>query len=469
MDASFIQYAARIARVPFTLDSSVTIEGSDPVHPSPLRLGDGTAALLGMIGASVDDIWHAQTGRRQRIRIDHTHAALGISSAWLLRVNGELAFTALRSPTSFVDGSYLTADGRTVRLMTGTFLHLATPVLELLDCPDEPDAIAAAVARWSAADLEAALTARGMTGVIVREHAEWLEHPQGRFLHESPAVEITRIGDAPARALPGGDRPLSGLRVLDATRVIAGPTIARTLAEFGADVLHVESPNIPDGGATRADTGHGKLQSFVDLATDEGRATMAELARTADVFSQSYRAGSMAARGFGPEAVAALNPGIIYVSETAYGHGGPWHEKRGFDGNVQSASGIEMLNRRAAPPSPVAMAMNDYGTGYWGAFGVLQALKRRAVEGGSWHVKVALGQTASWYLRLGAPHDPSRAKSADELYALADQYSEAHDSDYGLLRRLRPIIQLSETPSSWERRTALPGSHPAAWPAPVAV
>ena len=222
----------------------------------------------------------------------------------------------------------------------------------------------------------------------------------------TPAVIIERIGDAPPKPIPGGELPLNGVRVIDNTKVLAGPTISRTLAALGADALHIGAPDVADLQAAQADTGHGKRRAHVDFDTADGRDTLWNLLEDADIFSQSYRAKSLARRGLSPEALAERCPGIIYISENAYGQFGPWQEKRGFDGNVQAASGIhhvqqkDMASMMGVGP---AIALNDYGTGYWGAYGALEALRRRSIEGGSWHVRVALGQTAAWFFAWVRP------------------------------------------------------------------
>ena len=468
MDNQVLQQLAKKAGVPPADESAISVVGDDPIYPSPLPLGRGTATVLAMVAARIDDIWHERTGRRQPITIDLRHAVTTISGMWVLKVDGEPAVEKL-DPDLMVTptlGTFECRDGRWILLMD-SFPRLAEAALGVLDCEPTPEAIGRAVAARDAEELEAAFVEERLTGVVVRTEEEWLEHPQGRWLKDVPAVQIERIGDAPPTPLPDGPRPLSGLRVIDSTRVLAGPTISRTLAEFGADVLHVGSPNVPDLAAAQADTGHGKRRAFIDLDEPVGVEQMTELVRGADVFSQSYRAGVMERRGFGPEAVAETRPGIIYVSENCYGHGGPWQNKRGFDGNAQAVSGIMLLNDRdpqkMLQQQGPAMAMNDYCTGYWGAYGVLEALKRRADEGGSWHVKVSLSQTARWFLRMGASYDPSAAMSNEGILDLAHQFSESVPSDYGVLERLRPVIQMAETPAAWTLPTVRPGTHEPVW------
>lgn len=461
MDRADLIAVSEAAGVPPT-DTPVEFVGpDDPIYPSPLRLGHGTAAVLANIAGAIDDIAAANGAPRQTARIDVRHALVSISSMWVLRVNGVLATEALMDAVGAGQGIFRTRDDRWLYLLSG-FPHIVERTLEAIGCADV-ERLEEHIAARDAADLEAALNDANLTGVIVRSADEWRSHPQGALLADAPAVMIEKMGDDAPTPLPQGELPLSGLRVIDATRVLAGPTISRTLAALGADVLHVGAPGLPDIQAAQADTGHGKRRAFIDLNDEEGPEALWELIDHADVFVQSYRAGSLARRGFFPGSLAAERDGIIYVSENAYGQDGPWSEKRGFDGNVQAASGIHALHQppgQLIGPGP-AMAMNDYCTGYWGAYGVLEALKRRAVEGGAWHVTVSLGQTAAWFLRMGAPHQMS-AVDPEIGYQIAEQFSENVDSDYGQLTRLKFPIELSHTRPRWSR-TVKPGTHPAEW------
>ncbi len=462
MERAEFEAITRAAGVePTAADLQFVGEG-DPIFPSPLRLAAGTASILGNIAGLVDDIRAQQTGQRQSAQIHLGQAAIGISSMWVLEIDGQNALASLPDSIAPGQGIFPTRDGRYLYLLSG-FPHIVERTLDALGCTSET--LAEHVAAHDADALEARLVEAQLTGVVVRTPEEWQAHPQGAMLADSPAVKIEKIGDAPPQPIPGGELPLHGVRVIDSTRVLAGPTISRTLAALGADVLHIGSPHVVDMQAAQADTGHGKRRAFVDLETAEGQDALWNLIDGADVFSQSYRARSLARRGLSPEALAERRPGIIYISENAYGQFGLWQEKRGFDGNVQAASGIHHLHQREDPTALIsdgpAMALNDYGTGYWGAYGALAALRRRAVEGGSWHVQVALGQTAAWFLRLGAPHAIAAA-DPQEGFRLADQYSETVASDYGALTRLRFPIQFSDIQPQWSR-TVKPGTHEPVW------
>jgi crotonobetainyl-CoA:carnitine CoA-transferase CaiB-like acyl-CoA transferase len=255
--------------------------------------------------------------------------------------------------------------------------------------------------------------------------------------------------------------------VLDLTRVLAGPTCARTLAEHGADVLKISGAHLPDSGATEIDTGLGKLSAFLDLRESSGKEKLEALLSEADVFSQSYRPGTLAARGFSPEQAAKLRPGIVYVTLSAWGAQGPWSARRGFDSIVQNASGMAVAqagsNDPTVKPSLMPVSAIDYVSGYLMAYGALVALARRAREGGSWLVRVSLARTGKWIADRGffegfreLPEDLPR----EELAKLMEE----RDSPYGRIRHLKPVLGLSETPPRWERPPVPLGSSAPLWP-----
>ena len=273
-------------------------------------------------------------------------------------------------------------------ICTATFPNHRAAALSVLGVPEDRAAVTRAVATWNALDLEEAIIAAKGAGGMVRTHAEWAQHPQAAAIAALPLLEIVRIGDAPPEPLPAGKRPLSGVRVLDLTRVLAGPTCARTLAEHGADVLKIAGAHLPNLGYQEFDTGHGKLSAQLDLREQRDVDVLRGLVREADVFSQGYRPGTLGGRGLSPEELAALRPGLVYVSLCAFSHAGPWASRRGFDTVVQTVSGITSRQAEVVPgktPGPQFYPVSaiDYCTGYLMAFGAMVALARRAREGGA--------------------------------------------------------------------------------------
>jgi crotonobetainyl-CoA:carnitine CoA-transferase CaiB-like acyl-CoA transferase len=253
--------------------------------------------------------------------------------------------------------------------------------------------------------------------------------------------------------------------VLDLSRVIAGPVAGRTLAVHGADVLLISSPDLPAIPWLTIDTGRGKLTSFVDLRSEQGRGVLRDLLADADIFSQGYRPRAIAALGFSPEQAAHINPGIVYVTLSAYGHAGPWGERRGFDSLVQTTTGFNHAEGQAAGldgPKELPAQMLDHATGYFMAFGAMMAKARQAREGGSWHVQVSLAQTGRWLWNLGRVND---GLAISDLKADAvTPFIEDVPSGFGPLRSVSHSARLSKTPAFWARPAMPLGSHPPKWP-----
>jgi len=449
-------------------DTETTISftgGTDPILPTPFRVGVAGAATLAATGLAAAALWEARTGRRQSVAVDVRQATASLRSGHYMKL-GDGQLSAGRNA---IMGVYPTKDGRWSYLHCNFPNHRAA-ALGVLGCAEDHEAVTRAVATWDAADLEEAIIAAKGAGGMVRTQQEWARHPQGIAVAGLPLLEIIRIGDSPAEPLPPGDRPLSGIRVLDLTRVLAGPTCARTLAEHGAEVLKVTAAHLPNLGYQEFDTGHGKLSTHLDLRQPGDVETLRGLVRQADVFSQGYRPGSLGSRGLSPQALAAIRPGLICVSLSAFGHTGPWADRRGFDTVVQSASGITTRQTEVVPgkrPGPdfYPVSAIDYCTGYLMAFGAMVALARRAEQGGSWLVRISLAQVGKWIVDRGEVSAASLAGIADEFTAQElEAWSTISETPSGHLRHLKPVVQLSETPPYWARPSVPLGYHPPVWP-----
>ena len=437
----------------------------DPILPTPFRITETSVATLAAVGLAVNDVWALRTGRRQAIGIDTGQATASLRSGTYMKLNGERVSSAANA----VMGSYPARDGRWSYLHCNFPNHRAA-ALKVLGVPENRDEVRKAVAKWDARELEEAIIAAKGAGGMVRSIEEWRQHPQGIAVAGLPLMEITRIGDSPPEPLPAGDRPLSGIRVLDLTRVIAGPTCGRTLAEHGADVMKVAAAHLPSLGHQEFDTGHGKLSTYLDLREEKERETLRGLVREADVFSQGYRPGTLGDRGFSPEALAKMRPGIVAVSLSAFGHVGPWASRRGFDTVIQSVSGIKMRQGELFPgevPGPQFYPVSaiDFLTGYLMAAGTMVALARRAREGGSWLVRISLAQTGHWLIGRGQVPEPE-LKRARKEFADADlaRWSMTSETPAGRLQHLGPVLRLSETPTRWARPTVPLGYHRPEWP-----
>jgi crotonobetainyl-CoA:carnitine CoA-transferase CaiB-like acyl-CoA transferase len=447
-------------------DSVTFTDGTDPVLPTPFRIGEAGAATLAATGIAAADLWQLRTGREQSIGVDFRHATASLRSGTYMKLgDGEVSHAR-----NSIMGVYPTKDGRWSYIHANFPNHRAA-ALGVLGVAEDRAAVAKAVLNWNAADLEEAIIAAKGAGGMVRTHAEWARHPQSAAIASLPLLEIVKIADSPVEPLPPGNRPLSGVRVLDLTRVLAGPTCARTLAEHGADVLKITGAHLPNLGYQEFDTGHGKLSAQLDLREQRDVDTLRGLVAEADVFSQGYRPGTLGGRGLSPEELAALRPGLVYVSLCAFSHAGPWASRRGFDTVVQTVSGITSRQAEVVPgktPGPQFYPVSaiDYCTGYLMAFGAMEALRRRATEGGSWLVRISLAQVGKWIVDLGEVAE-SAARDAPEDFTPAEleRWSMVSDTPSGKLRHLKPVVRLSETPAYWARPSVPLGYHQPVWPA----
>ena len=439
--------------------------GTDPVLPTPFRIGETAAASLAALGLAVSDLWELRTGRRQEIKVDTRQATASLRSSRYMTMD-EAPVAAERSS---VMGVYPAKNDR------WSYLHCNFPnhrdaALGVLGVEEDWEAVRQAVARWDALELEEAIIAANGAGGMVRSMAEWARHPQAAAVASLPLLEIEKIGDSPPQALPEGLRPLSGVRVLDLTRVLAGPTCARTLAEHGADVLKITASHLPSSSSQEYDTGHGKLSTHLDLRDRNDVATLLGLVREADVFSQGYRPGTLAGRGLSPEDLAELRPGIVYVSLSAFGRVGPWATRRGFDTVVQTVSGItdrqgELFPGAKPGPQFYPVSAIDYLTGYLMAFGALVALARRVREGGSWLVRISLAQTGRWLVERGqVPEAALQDVPEDFIPEEIRSWSTVTEVPGGRLAHLAPVLQLSENRPYWARPAVPLGYHEPVWP-----
>src|SRR5580704_6700041 len=428
---------------------------------------EAVSAALAAGGTVAADLWKLRTGEAQRVSVGTREAAASLTSYTFVRIEDPAHAVPARDPAvlrSPVMGFHPTKDGRHV-LLHPSFPPGTDRILRALGCAADAEEVKAACRARTAQQIEDAVAAeRGCAG-IVRTPEEWDASEQGRQLAARPPVEVIKIADSPPEPMPeGGDMPLSGVRVLDLTRVLAGPTCARTLAQYGADVLYLASPKLPASAGFLPDTNHGKLSAWLDLEEAGGRARLAELLRGADVFSQGYRTVAMERMGFGPGQLAALRPGIVYTSINCYGHEGPWRGRAGWEQLAQTVSGMAHVHGGAAGPQLQPGAVTDYTTGFLAAFGSLIALQRRALYGGSYLVRVSLCQTGMWVRSLGIAGE-ERAEQAQALEGdEVGGFIMSSNGGYGPMTHLRPPVRMAATPARWKRPVAMLGTHPAEWP-----
>ncbi len=441
--------------------NAVTLTGEEPQLPSSFRVAVAAQVGIAAAGLAAARIWELRSGIGQQVAVDMRHAVVECRSERYLRLEG----TPPPPAWDAIAGVYKTRDRRFVRLHTN-FPHHREAVCRVLDCKAEREAVQAALMEWDAEAFESAAYQAGGVVSMMRPYDEWSATPQAKALAVLPVVTIEKIGDAAPKPWPGGDRPLAGLRVLDLSRVIAGPVAGRTLAVHGADVLLVSGPELPAIPWLTIDTGRGKLSAFLDLKAGEGRDRLKELLADADIFSQGYRPQALARLGFSPQQAARINPGIIYVSLSAYGHVGPWAERRGFDSLVQTSTGFNHAEGQAAGidgPKELPAQILDHATGYLMAFGAMMAKARQSLEGGSWHVRVSLAQTGRWIWKFGRVADG--LKTEDLKGEAIEPLVEQMQSGFGPLQAIRHAARLSKTPAFWSRPAVPLGTHPPQWPA----
>lgn len=445
----------RQARLERPAGARIEIQGADPVLPTNYPAGETAATALGLVGAAAARVHELRGGPPQSVTVDVSGAAMSLVSFVLQKASTGLDLTRHHNPTIAL---YQTRDDRWIHLHGG-FPGLAQGIIDLLGCTLDANEIARAVRTHDAFRLEEEIAARGLCGAVVRTTDEWAMHPHGRELAALPVVEVERIGDAAPVPLPHGGRPLDDIRVLDLTRVLAGPTCGRTLASFGADVLRVGSERIPSIEPFVIDTGHGKRNAFLDLEDPDDRKQLDRLLDRADLFCQSYRPRALERRGLSPHELAAKHPGLIYVSISCYGEPGPFAERPGWEQLAQSAVGIADHESRDGRPAIIPAAATDFTTGYLAAFGALTALARRAEEGGSWHVRASLCQTGMWLTRLGATHDRAQARGFDR----PERFVAHSETAWGTLEHVAPVVEMGATPARWDRPPSPLGTSPAEW------
>ncbi|CAM5354681.1 L-carnitine dehydratase OS=Streptomyces aurantiogriseus OX=66870 GN=GCM10010251_90770 PE=4 SV=1 [Streptomyces aurantiogriseus] len=390
-----------------------------------------------------------------RVRVDDGAVATAFVSERHLLIDG-------REPVTFAPLSrfWRTADGW-VRTHAN-YPHHRERLLRALGLSDEdPASVETALGERSALEVEEAVYAAGGLAVALRTPEEWAAHEQAAEIARRPLVESERPDTARARVLPPLDGtpllPAAGLRVLDLTRVIAGPVATRTLALLGADVLRVDAPHLPELPDQHADTGFGKRSATLDLATD--RRMFEELLARADVVVTGYRPGTLDRFGLSPEALAERRPGLVVAQLSAWGAYGPWGGRRGFDSLVQVATGIAATEGTAERPGALPAQALDHGTGYLLAAAVLRALTEQSSEGYGRVLRVALARTAAW-LTGGVRSDEGAAGAA---YDGPEAWLTEADSGIGRVRYALPPVSFDGGPADWARPPGPWGADRARW------
>jgi crotonobetainyl-CoA:carnitine CoA-transferase CaiB-like acyl-CoA transferase len=447
----FDRFMQVIGLSPEDTGGNITFVGSDPIFESRHRIAACISIPLMAGAAGTAIVWRMRTDRAQDLTLDLRKAIHQVNPVYSFgpTINGYPYQMPYELGNHMIFDLYLTKDGRWV-LPTGGYPHMTAEWVALLHCTHEKASIANAVLKWNGQDLDDAAAERNMIFAMCRSREEWAQHPQGQFLATRPLVEIEKIGDSEPEPFGPAARPMSGIRVLSVTHVIAGNVVGRTLAEQGAECLHIDHPmEFEHEIFTVAET-VGQRSTWLDLKRPDANHRARQLAAGADVFVDSYRGRALANMGFSPDALAAARPGIIYCSVRAYGYDGPWANRGGFDMEALCVSGFtENEGTRDRPKFPPTSVMNDFIAGYMGAAGVTAALIRRAREGGSYHVKICLTRNAMWYPTLGL-FDRNHIDMTGEEHRLLKPPTITRDTVYGELYRMAPPVEFTETPGYWD-------------------
>lgn len=333
----------------FTGDAVIT--GDDPLINSPHRLTTASATALLLGGAAAAAVWSTRTGERTDVAIDAVHALHHLHPTHFVTQQGHPMNVGAEYVAA--NGVFATRDGQYIMIEAGPpYRKLLNGYLGFFDCPNSREALQHRIQQWDAEELETALAAAGLPGCRAFTPTQWREHPQGALLARTPVITIDKIADGhavPFSAAPTA--PLTGTRVLDFTHVLAGPRSTQTLAEYGADVLHVSSPRHPDTLAQHLCVDRGKRCTYLDLARESDAQQMRTLLADADVFASTYRPTVNERFDLTPAALAERSHrGIVCMTANAYGHTGPWRDRPGFDQNAQVATGFAMTEGRRSLP-----------------------------------------------------------------------------------------------------------------------
>ncbi|EWZ78977.1 hypothetical protein FOWG_16829 [Fusarium oxysporum f. sp. lycopersici MN25] len=449
---------------------SLKLPGDDgkPALPSSYKIGtlaQGTIALSGLLAALIHSL--RNQGPVPKVTVPQKHSVIEFKSERLYMLDGEPA----PSPWGPIGGLHKTSDGH-VRIHD-SFPNHRYGALELLGLPVTASRIDVTkkTQDWASIDLESVGLEHRLAIYALRSYRQWDMLPQSKAIDDFP-ISLTRIASGPAglspHLTPGNDKCLRGLRVVEMSRVIAAPLAGKTLAAHGADVIWITCPGLPDLPTMDRDLGRGKRTVHIDVNNVEDRQKLRELIKSCDVFIQGFRPGSLAAKGFGPEEIVGLNPGIVYGCMSAFGPKGPWSERRGYDSLIQTCSGMNISEAEhygageVARPTPCQAL--DHAGGYLLASGIMAALYRRSVQGGSYRVDVSLAGTMKYLRSMGQYPGKSGFDTSDyEKPSDVKEYLETRQTGFGELRAVRHSVNVDGAEPSWDVMPNPLGSDEARW------
>ena len=455
-----------------TADSGgkLSFYGADPIIPSPHRFGTMAALGLAAKAVGVAALWRDRTGEGQDIAVDVRKALRRFAGFFELKwetINGRPpVFSDPLNP--FVDGRLFreTRDGRQV-MPLNLYPRLAARALSLLRCGPSPESVRNAILQWRALDLENAGAEAGLPIAMVRTVEEFLKEPQyTEVLARMPLISVEKVGDSePVPFQKDGKSPLDGIRAFGMGHVIAGGGIGRDLACYGADVLNVWRPNDTEIEAFFLNVQVGMRSTILDHSKED-RAKFDRLLKDADVFFANKRPGYLEAHGLDAEELCARKPGLIHARVVLHGDKGPWKNRAGFDEIGGAVSGLFCTEGTpTSPKQPPIVPLCDNVVGWLGTVGILAALRRRAVEGGSYRVTVSLTRTLLWLYSLGIfdkAYAQATAGSSDEHADVAPDLFTA-ETPLGTYQGMTDQVVLSRTPGAFRTVLVPRGSSKPEW------
>ncbi len=452
-------YKAVSASLPFALDpAQVTVEPGVSYTQSPIKTHDYAAGVMGAFGSVVEHIGRLRGLPAQAMTLNRRHCGLLLNSAQMHFLNG---YGTLMDtwPVGPDNGTYRAKDGRYVT-MIGLHPHLRDGLLNYLQCANSAPAIQAAVEKKPAHQIEDEAAALNLALGIVRSPDEWLGHPQGAATAQHAMIDIEHTASNGTRCLGAArHRPLQGVRVVELTHLVAGPTIGRLLAEQGAQVIKVQPPVGDWVLPLWMDVSWGKRNIALDIKGRVGMGRLVKLLADADVLVSSQRPDALARLGLDDMGLQKINPSLVFASASCFAKSTPWEKRRGFEQIAQAVTGVMHVHSRGlADPTVVSVLMNDYLTGYLGAIGVVAALAEREEKGGYWNVEASLTRCAMMAIDLVAPQDAEQYAPAS-IQDLID-FGVDQETPSGTFTRLAPAVEFSHTPSMALCPANWPSTHP---------
>ncbi|MEV5297630.1 CoA transferase [Amycolatopsis methanolica] len=467
--AELTEVLAGIGMSPADTGGAITFRGADPVVPSTLRLGGSAAIALAAKCAAIAKLWRLRGGDGQDIAADLRVAPHRLcpfyDRKWEL-LNGYPASTPANPSQALGFRFYRTVDEKWV-MPLNPYPKIKLAAQKLLGVPDDTEAVAAAIAKWRGRDLETAAVTAGAVLPMLRTPAELMAEPHYReVLADLPLVEVTKIGDSAPEPLGPAEDPLAGVRALGMGHVIAGAGVGRALALHGADVLNVWRPDELEHDVTYITANVGVRSATVSPYEAEGAGLLRSLLHEADVFYANRRPGYLAKIGFSAEEAAAVRPGIIHATASLNGEQGPWADRVGFDQSAGSLAGMMHLEGDGVRPAlPPILVVNDYIVSWLLTAGIVEALTRRARDGGSYRVHVSLTRAALWILSLGVFDKAYATETAGrgEEHAYLDPETFTAETPLGHYQGVTEQVHMSATPGHYRTVLVPRGSSRAEW------